>query len=172
MTPLLSRAPQHSTDHVTIEPTPAPLCVITHHPARYRDARTGLPYYNAAAYREIQRLSKGDYRFSRLIGAWVGSGTLAARGVPDRFLNPEPEEERKKRLQDKKRRAEEAKVKAEEAKAEEAKAKEQQETKTPDANAAPASGAGGDDKVGEQVTVADAAPAASPAQQTTAVTAQ
>ncbi|KAF5023358.1 hypothetical protein F66182_4596 [Fusarium sp. NRRL 66182] len=71
------------------KPSPAPLCVITHHPARYRDPRTGLPYSNAYAYREIQRLTRGEYRWSQLLGAWVGSGTYAARGVPERFLNPD-----------------------------------------------------------------------------------
>lgn len=68
------------------KPSPAPLCVITNHPARYRDPRTGLPYFNSYAYREIQRLRRGDYRFSALIGAWVGSGSYAAKGVPERFL--------------------------------------------------------------------------------------
>ncbi|KAF5000401.1 hypothetical protein FGRMN_1731 [Fusarium graminum] len=69
------------------KPSPAPLCVITNHPARYRDPRTGLPYYNVYAYREIQRLTRGEYRWSHIIGAWVGGGTYAARGVPERFLN-------------------------------------------------------------------------------------
>ncbi|KAF7546518.1 hypothetical protein G7046_g9279 [Stylonectria norvegica] len=80
------------------KPSPLPLCVITNHPARYRDPRTGLPYFNAYAYREIQRLRRGEYRWSRLLGAWVGSGKYAARGVPERFLNPlwkKPAEEKK-----------------------------------------------------------------------------
>ncbi|KAF9769605.1 hypothetical protein IL306_012947 [Fusarium sp. DS 682] len=78
------------------KPSPAPHCVITNHLARYRDPRTGLPYYNAYAYREIQRLTRGEYRWSHILGAWVGSGTYAARGVPERFLNPDkkgPEKE-------------------------------------------------------------------------------
>lgn len=62
--------------------------MITNHPARYRDPKTGLPYYNSYAFKEIQRLHRGDYKWSRLIGAWVGSGTFAARGVPARFLDP------------------------------------------------------------------------------------
>lgn len=161
-----------------LEPTPAPLCAITNHPARYRDSKTGLPYYNATAYREIQRLHKGDYRWSRLIGAWVGSGMLAARGVPERFLHPEPEEERKKRLEEKKKKAEEAKAKAEEErkqaeekKAEEAKAAGQEEKK-PVADAAPAAGAGDGDKAGVEGTAAQPASPALPAQQTAVVTAQ
>ncbi|PNY30036.1 Uncharacterized protein TCAP_00052 [Tolypocladium capitatum] len=148
------------------KPTPAPLCVITNHPARYRDSKTGLPYYNATAYREIQRLHKGDYRWSRLIGAWAGSGTLAARGVPERFLHPEPEEERKKRLGEKKKKADEEEKQAEEKKrAEEAKAAGQEEKKPPVADAVPAAGAGDGNKAGEEAT---AAPPAPPAQQTTA----
>lgn len=72
-----------------IEPTPAPICVITNHIARYRDPKTGLPYYNVFAYREIQRLRRGEHRWSKILGAWVGSGTVGARGVPERFLNPD-----------------------------------------------------------------------------------
>ncbi|RYP50340.1 hypothetical protein DL768_004105 [Monosporascus sp. mg162] len=70
------------------EPTPAPRCVITNHPARYRDPKTGLPYYNGYAYKEIQKLRRGDYKWSRLVGAWLGNGTQAASGVPARFLDP------------------------------------------------------------------------------------
>lgn len=65
---------------------PVPLCVITNQPARYRDPQTGLRYHNAFAYREIRRVCRGDYRWSRLLGAWVGNGTLAAKGVPKRWL--------------------------------------------------------------------------------------
>ncbi|KAF4496347.1 Vacuolar sorting-associated 72 like [Fusarium agapanthi] len=83
------------------KPSPAPLCVITNHPARYRDPRTGLPYYNAYAYREIQRLTRGEYRWSHILGAWVGSGTYAARGVPERFLNPDKKGPEKKSTPDK-----------------------------------------------------------------------
>ncbi|KAI2630938.1 YL1-domain-containing protein [Hypoxylon sp. NC1633] len=68
---------------------PAPRCVITNHPARYKDPKTGLPYYNAYAFREIRRLWHGEYKWSSLLGAWVGSGSLAASGVPARFLNPD-----------------------------------------------------------------------------------
>ncbi|KAH7308195.1 YL1 nuclear protein-domain-containing protein [Stachybotrys elegans] len=75
------------------KPSPAPLCVITNHPAKYRDPKTGLPYFNAYAYREIQRLTKGEYKWSQLLGAWVGTGTSAARGVPERFLNPSKKRE-------------------------------------------------------------------------------
>ncbi|KAI1378276.1 YL1-domain-containing protein [Hypoxylon crocopeplum] len=71
------------------KPAPAPRCVITNHPARYRDPKTGLPYYNAYAYREIQKLWHGEYRWSPMVGAWLGSGSYAATGVPARFLNPD-----------------------------------------------------------------------------------
>ncbi|TVY26964.1 Vacuolar protein sorting-associated protein 72-like protein [Lachnellula hyalina] len=67
---------------------PPELCAITSYPAKYRDPATGLPYCSAFAYKEIQRLQKGDYKWSKLVGAYVGSGTYAARGVPARFTNP------------------------------------------------------------------------------------
>ena len=62
--------------------------MITHHPARYRDPKTGLPFYNTQAYKEIQRLQRGDYKWSSLLGVWVGGGSHAATGVPARFLDP------------------------------------------------------------------------------------
>ncbi|KAK0101270.1 hypothetical protein ONS95_006449 [Cadophora gregata] len=64
------------------------VCVITGHPARYRDPNTGLPYYNSYAYKEIQKLKKSEYKWSRLVGAYVGTATYSARGVPERFRNP------------------------------------------------------------------------------------
>jgi vacuolar protein sorting-associated protein 72 len=85
--------------HISPEPPPHPVCVITNHPARYRDPKTGLPFYNAHAYGEIRRLERGDYRWSKLLGSWVGSGKNAASGVPERFLNPNapgPKKEAKK----------------------------------------------------------------------------
>lgn len=73
------------------EPGHAPHCVITNHVAKYRDPKTGLPFNNSYAYKEIQRVYRGDYKYSRLLGTYVGSGTLAAQGVPDRFLDPTKE---------------------------------------------------------------------------------
>ncbi|KAH9224165.1 YL1 nuclear protein-domain-containing protein [Leptodontidium sp. 2 PMI_412] len=64
------------------------ICVITGHPARYRDPHTCLPYYNSHAYKEIQKLKKNEYKWSRLVGAYVGTATNSARGVPGRFRNP------------------------------------------------------------------------------------
>lgn len=68
------------------EPKSHPLCAITSQPAKYRDPHTGLAYFNAYAYKEIQRLKRGEYKWSALVGAYVGPGTFAARGVPGRFL--------------------------------------------------------------------------------------
>ncbi|KAJ4391341.1 hypothetical protein N0V93_004958 [Gnomoniopsis smithogilvyi] len=103
------------------KPPQPPLCVITNHPARYRDPKTGLPYYNTYAFKEIQKLIKRDFKWSKALGTWVGNGTDAAKGVPDRFLRPETEEERKERLerkeQEKKSAAEEEKKAAEAAEA-------------------------------------------------------
>ncbi|GJC90916.1 vacuolar protein sorting-associated protein 72 [Colletotrichum liriopes] len=90
------------------KPAPRPVCVITAHPARYRDPETGLPYFNAYAYREIQRLRRGDYKWSSLLGAWVGSCTYAARGVPERFLRggkPKEPEPKTKELEAEKKEA-------------------------------------------------------------------
>ncbi|KAH8801502.1 YL1 nuclear protein-domain-containing protein [Xylogone sp. PMI_703] len=67
---------------------PAESCVITAYPAKYRDPSTNLPYYNAYAYREIQKLKRSEFKWSKFLGAYVGMGTYAARGVPPRFLNP------------------------------------------------------------------------------------
>ena len=66
---------------------PPELCAITSYPAKYRDPSTGLPYCNAYAYKEIQKLKNGEYRWSKLVGAYVGQGTYAARGVPPRFMS-------------------------------------------------------------------------------------
>ncbi|KAK0669661.1 YL1 nuclear protein-domain-containing protein [Cercophora samala] len=72
------------------KPAHPPLCVVTNHPARYRDPKTGLHYYNSYAYKEIQRVSRGDYKWSSLLGSYVGRGwgEFAAKGVPERFRDP------------------------------------------------------------------------------------
>ncbi|OAR00042.1 hypothetical protein LLEC1_02161 [Akanthomyces lecanii] len=70
------------------KPTPPPICPITNNLARYRDPKTDLHFYSAPAFKELQRVASGEYRWSKLLGAWAGSGTYAARGVPERFLNP------------------------------------------------------------------------------------
>lgn len=109
------------TDHPS-EPPHAALCVITNHPARYRDPKTGLPFYNTYAYKEIQKLVAGDFKWSQLTGTWVGRGDDAAQGVPARFTRPETEDERKERLERKereKKEAEERKEQEERAAAEE-----------------------------------------------------
>ncbi|KAH6653888.1 YL1 nuclear protein-domain-containing protein [Truncatella angustata] len=71
------------------KPAPPPKCIITNKPARYKDPKTGLPYYDSKAYKEIQKLQRGDYKWSQLVGAWVGTGSFAAQGVPARFLDPD-----------------------------------------------------------------------------------
>ncbi|KAI0406602.1 YL1 nuclear protein-domain-containing protein [Xylaria palmicola] len=68
---------------------PAVRCVITNHPARHRDPKTGLPYYNSYAFKQIRKLYSGEYKWSSLVGAWIGSETSAATGVPARFLDPD-----------------------------------------------------------------------------------
>lgn len=34
-------------------------------------------------------MQSGDYKWSQLVGAWVGTGSFAAQGVPARFLDPD-----------------------------------------------------------------------------------
>lgn len=71
-----------------IETKPPPeLCAITATPAKYRDPATKLPYASPFAYKEIQKLKRGEYKWSQLVGAYVGSTGYAARGVPERFRN-------------------------------------------------------------------------------------
>ncbi|KAI9833879.1 MAG: hypothetical protein M1838_005558 [Thelocarpon superellum] len=61
------------------------LCVITSQPAKFRDPSTGLPYLNAYAYKEIQRLRASQFMWSTLLGCYVGPTGAAANGVPDRW---------------------------------------------------------------------------------------
>ncbi|KAL8723055.1 MAG: hypothetical protein Q9225_000597 [Loekoesia sp. 1 TL-2023] len=61
------------------------LCAITEQPARYRDPKTGLPYADSYAYKEIQKLANGGSRWSSLLGCYVGPTSSGARGVPERF---------------------------------------------------------------------------------------
>ncbi|KAL8695060.1 MAG: hypothetical protein Q9218_000428 [Villophora microphyllina] len=61
------------------------LCAITEQPARYRDPKTGLPYADSYAYKEIQKLVNGGSRWSSLLGCYIGPTSSVARGVPDRF---------------------------------------------------------------------------------------
>ncbi|KAI4117865.1 MAG: hypothetical protein LQ345_001983 [Seirophora villosa] len=61
------------------------LCAITERPARYRDPKTGLPYADSYAYKEIQKLAHGGSRWSSLLGCYVGPTSSGARGVPECF---------------------------------------------------------------------------------------
>ncbi|RFU34979.1 hypothetical protein B7463_g1341, partial [Scytalidium lignicola] len=85
---ILAPPPGFNYTPCDLEQKPPELCVITAYPAKFRDPSTGLPYYNAYAYREIQKLKRGEFKWSKFLGAYVGMGTYAARGVPQRFLNP------------------------------------------------------------------------------------
>ncbi|KAI6380872.1 hypothetical protein MCOR25_001398 [Pyricularia grisea] len=75
------------------KPGHAPHCVITNHVAKYRDPKTGLPFANMNAYKEIRRLTEGEYKWSSILGTWAGTGELAAKGVPNRFLHGGSKEE-------------------------------------------------------------------------------
>ncbi|ROV99014.1 hypothetical protein VSDG_03768 [Cytospora chrysosperma] len=107
------------------KPPHPPLCVITNHPARHRDSKTGLPFYNAYAFKEIQKLIAGNFRWSKLTGTWVGNpGVDAAKGVPERFTRPETDEERKERMErvERKRKEDDERKEQEKKLAEEGKA--------------------------------------------------
>lgn len=114
------------------EPPHPPLCVITNHPARHRDPKTGLPFYNAYAFKEIQKLIAGNFRWSKLTGTWVGNpATEAAKGVPERFTRPETDEERKERMERKEReRKERERKEADERKEQEQMLAEEGDTKS------------------------------------------
>jgi len=67
------------------------LCAITSYPAKFRDPSTGLPYCNSYAYKEIQKLKKNEYQWSKLLGAYAGHPNHFARGVPPRFVDKNAE---------------------------------------------------------------------------------
>lgn len=75
-------------------------------------------------------MAGGEYRWSKLLGAWVGSGSYAARGVPERFLNPDrcPTLEEVQRIEQKKEARIEAEKKAKEEEEEAKKKKEKEES--------------------------------------------
>ncbi|KAL5333428.1 YL1 nuclear protein-domain-containing protein [Aspergillus crustosus] len=64
------------------------LCVITSLPSRYRDPDTSLPFANSYAYHEIRHTAAQKYQWSPMLGCYVGPTAVAARGVPERFLDP------------------------------------------------------------------------------------
>ncbi|KAI9367160.1 YL1 nuclear protein-domain-containing protein [Aspergillus egyptiacus] len=68
------------------------LCVITSLPSRYRDPDTSLPFANSYAYHEIRHTASHKYSWSAMFGCYVGPAGIAARGVPERFLNPNAKE--------------------------------------------------------------------------------
>ncbi|KAL4814230.1 YL1 nuclear protein-domain-containing protein [Aspergillus spinulosporus] len=68
------------------------LCVITSLPSRYRDPDTSLPFANSYAYHEIRHTTAQKYTWSPMLGCYVGPVGVAARGVPDRFLDPNAKE--------------------------------------------------------------------------------
>ncbi|KAL4974497.1 YL1 nuclear protein-domain-containing protein [Aspergillus desertorum] len=68
------------------------LCVITSLPSRYRDPETSLPFANSYAYHEIRHTTAQKYSWSPMLGCYVGPAGIAARGVPERFLDPNAKE--------------------------------------------------------------------------------
>ncbi|CAK4031011.1 Hypothetical predicted protein [Lecanosticta acicola] len=74
-----------------LAPTRA-VCALTCWKAKYRDPKTGLPYFDMQQYKMIQRLLAGGCQYSRILGAFVGPdyGPLGrpAKGVPEGFGAP------------------------------------------------------------------------------------
>ncbi|KAI9678919.1 MAG: hypothetical protein M1829_001904 [Trizodia sp. TS-e1964] len=91
--PLIFKKPGPKS-HLRPQKPTQELCAITSRPARYRDPTTGLPYYDAAAFRELRRLRAGAFRWSAMLQCYTGARGAAARGVPPRFLTPEVKRER------------------------------------------------------------------------------
>nr|POF17149.1 hypothetical protein CFP56_57962 [Quercus suber] len=77
-------------------PPPKARCAITSWPAKYRDPKTGLAYFDFQMYKAIQRILAGGSMWSGLLGAWVGPSPggisigRAANGVPEGFNAPAP----------------------------------------------------------------------------------
>lgn len=77
-------------------PPPKPRCAITAWPAKYRDPKTGLAYFDMQMYKAVQRILAGGSMWSGLLGAWVGPapGGISigrpASGVPEGFTGPPP----------------------------------------------------------------------------------
>jgi vacuolar protein sorting-associated protein 72 len=63
------------------------LCPITSLPARYRDPSTGVAYANPDAYKKLEELKDHRFIWSGMLGCYVGTSGVAARGVPDGFLS-------------------------------------------------------------------------------------
>jgi vacuolar protein sorting-associated protein 72 len=63
------------------------LCPITSLPARYRDPTTGVAYANSHAYQRLKELQENKYLWSGMLGCYVGTVGVSARGVPDGFLS-------------------------------------------------------------------------------------
>ena len=69
------------------------LCVITSKPAKYRDPQTLLPYANVYAYKKIQELKQGKFKWSNMLGCYVGAEGVMAKGVPEHLFTSAPQDE-------------------------------------------------------------------------------
>ena len=65
------------------------MCVLTGLTARYRDPTTGVKYANATAFKKLKQLRQHKYRWSSMLGCYIGRAGHAANGVPQGFLGPE-----------------------------------------------------------------------------------
>ncbi|TKA29784.1 hypothetical protein B0A50_03148 [Salinomyces thailandicus] len=75
-------------------PTKPNCAILSHKGAKFRDPKTGLPYFDMHMYKIIQRVIAGGSQWSSLLGAWVGprsDGVMGrpAKGVPEGFAGPQ-----------------------------------------------------------------------------------
>lgn len=52
------QTPEELLPHRALPPPPAPVCVVSGKPARYKDPKTGAPYADLEAYKELKRRSE------------------------------------------------------------------------------------------------------------------
>lgn len=63
-------------------------CAMTGQVAKYRDPLSDVGYANLSAYKKLKEAQKHDFRWSSMLGCYVGRVGHVARGVPEGFLGP------------------------------------------------------------------------------------
>lgn len=74
---------------IRLMPARKPSCAVVDKTARYRDPRTGLPYYDTYSLKMIRRLTEGKFIWSETLECWLGGRIKPATGVPPGFADPE-----------------------------------------------------------------------------------
>lgn len=63
-------------------------CAITGQVAKYKDPVSDVGYANLTAYKKLKEAQKHGFRWSSMLGCYVGRVGHVARGVPEGFLGP------------------------------------------------------------------------------------